>query len=106
MADDLNFQQMSSVQNNLQPTSTRLAAAATIAPTTFITFVSGTTNVATVTPPVTGNHLLALIFTDNSPGDILTTGNCIGTTNVVKNIPVLLFYDTVAAKYYSAVGGA
>ena len=103
---DLLFQQLSTVQNNLQPTSTRIAAAATIAPTTFITFVSGTTNVATITPPVTGNHQLVLIFTNASPGDILTTGNCIGTTNPAQNIPVLLFYDTVAAKYYSAVGGA
>lgn len=103
---DLNFQQLSTVQNKLQPTSTRLAAAATIVPSTFITFVSGTTNVATITPPVTGNHMLALIFTDASPGDILTTGNAIGTTNVAQNIPVLLFYDTVAAKYYGGPLGA
>lgn len=106
MADDLNFQQISTVQNNLQPTATRLAAAATIAPTTLVTFISGTTNVATITPPVTGNHMIALIFTNGSPGDLLTTGNIIGTTNVAQNIPVVLFYDTVAAKYYGGPLGA
>lgn len=106
MADDLNFQQISTVQNSLQPKPVTLAAAATIAPTTFMTFVTGTTNVATITPPVTGSHFLCLVFTNATPGDILTTGNAIGTTNVVQNIPVLLFYDPSTAKYYSAVGGA
>lgn len=97
---DLNFQQFSTVQSKLQPKPVTVASAATIAPQTFMTFVTGTTNVATVTPPVTGSHMLFLSFTDASPGDLLTTGNIlVGTTTVVQYTPVLLFYDPNQAKY-------
>lgn len=98
---DLLFQNISTVQNKTQQKPVTLAAAATIAPQTFLTFVTGTTNVATVTPPVTGSHLLVLVFTNGSPGDLLTTGNLIGTTNVAQNVPVLLVYDPSTAKYYN-----
>jgi len=92
-----NFSTVQSLQN--QPPTT-LAAAATIAPSSFQTFITGTTNVATITPPVTGQHMLVLIFTDNSPGQITTTGNVLlGSTTITKNIPVLLFYNPITAKY-------
>lgn len=98
---DLYFQNLSTVQSNQQPKPVTLASAATIAPQTFITFVTGTTSVATVTPPVTGQHMLVLIFTNGSPGDVLTTGNVlVGTTTVAQNTPVVLFYDPIQAKYY------
>jgi hypothetical protein len=98
---DLLFQNISSVQNSTQLKPPTIAAAATIAPTHGLTFVSGTTDVATITPPVTGYHLLTLIFTNASPGDILTTGNVlVGTTTVTQNVPVLLFYDPNQFKYY------
>ena len=98
---DGDFEQMSTVQSNLQPTSTRIAAATTIAPTTFLTFISGTTNITTITPPVSGNHMLVLIPTGATPPSVLTTGNVlVGSTTLAQNVPVILFYDTVAAKYY------
>ena len=85
-------------KNPLPPT---IAAATTIAPTTFITFISGTTNIATVTPPVVGAHMLALIFTTTTPGSVLTTGNvAVGSTVIAQKVPVLLFYDPSTAKYY------
>lgn len=97
---DLNFQNISTVQSKQQPTPTRLASTTVIAPSTFMTFVSGTIDIATVTPPVTGSHMLVLVFTDASPGDILTTGNVLlGSTTLVQNVPVLLFWDPVSAKY-------
>lgn len=101
MADDLNFQNISSVQNNLQPQPKTVASTTSIAPTTFLTKVTGTIDVTTITPPVTGSHMLVLVFTDASPGDILTTGNVlVGTTTVTQNKPVLLVYDPSQAKYY------
>lgn len=101
MANDLLFQNISTVQNSTQSKPNTIAAAATIAPSNFLTFVSGTTDVATITPPVTGAHMLALIFTNASPGDILTTGNVlVGTTTPAQNKPILLFYDPNQAKYY------
>jgi hypothetical protein len=98
---ELNFQQLSTVQGSQSPMPSTLAAATTIAPTTFITFVSGTTNVGTITPPVAGQHMLVLIFTNGSPGQILTTGNVnTGSTTVTQNVPVLVFYNPPTAKYY------
>jgi hypothetical protein len=98
---DLLHQNIATVQSDKNQPPVTLASATTIAPTTFITFVSGTTDVAQITPPVTGAHMLCLIFTNASPGDILTTGNVlVGTTTVAQNAPVLLFYDPASAKYY------
>jgi hypothetical protein len=100
MANDLLFQNISTVQNKLQPKPNTIASTTTIAPTSFITFVSGTVDVATVTPPVTGQHMLMLSFTSATPGDLLTTGNIlVGTTTVVQYTPILLFYDPNQAKY-------
>lgn len=98
---DLNFQDFSSVQSKLQPKPVTIVAAATVAPTTRLTLISGTTDVATVTPPVTGHHELILVFTNSNPGDLLTTGNLIlGLTTILQNCPVALQYDPNQAKYY------
>lgn len=98
---DLLHQNLATVQSNQQPMPATIAGAATIAPTTFITFVSGTTDVATVTPPVTGQHMLVLIPTDEAPGSLLTTGNIlVGTTTLAEGVPVFLIYDPIQAKYY------
>jgi hypothetical protein len=100
-SQDLLFQNLSTVHSDKQPTPPTIASATTIAPSTFISFVSGTTNVATVTPPIEGAHMLCLIFTNASPGDLLTTGNVlVGLTTVAQNAPVLLFYNPLNAKYY------
>ena len=99
---DLSFQNLSSVQSNQQPLPATIAAAATIAPTTFITFITGTTNIATITPPVTGSVMLVLIPTDASPGQFLTTGNIkLALTTLTQNIPVLVFWNPAANKWYA-----
>lgn len=104
---DLTFQNLSTVQNATQPKPNTVAAAATIPVQTFITYVSGTTDVATITPPVVGQHMLVLIFTNASPGDILTTGNVlVGTTTPTQNVPILLFYNPNTAKYHVLDGAA
>jgi hypothetical protein len=98
---DLTHQNIATVQNLQQPKPVTIASATTIAPSTFMTLVTGTTNVAQITPPVTGSHLLTLVFTDGSPGQITTTGNVlVGTTTITQNRPVLLFYDPAQARYY------
>lgn len=99
---DSEFQQLSTVQDNLQPTPKTIAAATTVAPETFVTIITGTTNIATVTPPVTGQHMLSFVFTDASPGDFLTTGNIRGgLTTISQYNCVLLVYEPIAAKYYA-----
>ena len=103
MANDLLFQNISTVQNNSQPSPNTIASTTVIAPTTFLTYVSGTINVATITPPVTGQHLLMLSFTSATPGTILTTGNVlVGSTTLTQNGLVALVYDPARAKYLLA----
>lgn len=98
---DLLFQNLSTVQSNEQPTPPTIASAATIAPTTLITFITGTVAIANITPPVSGAHMLVLIFTNASPAVLLLTGNIKVATAPVQNVPVLLFYDPVTALYWS-----
>jgi hypothetical protein len=89
-----------SKQNTPPPT---IASAATIAPTNFLCFISGTTQITTITPPVTGAHMLVLIFTNANPGGVGNSGNINNTLDVAQYAPLLLFYDPVGAKYYSGV---
>lgn len=97
---DLLFQNLSTVQSNQQPKTPTIASAATIAPTSFITKVTGTVQVATITPPVTGQCLIGLIFTDVNPGAFLDSGNIEATKDPAQNELVLLGYDPVAAQWY------
>ncbi len=99
MADNV-FQNFSTVQSNEQPTPPTIASAVTITPTTLITFLTGTAQTTTINPPVTGSHVLILIFTNGSPGAFLTTGNINAAITPAQNVPVLCVYDPVSAKYW------
>ena len=103
MAGDLDFQQLSTVQNKLQPQPVTIASAAAVAPTTLITFITGTTQIANITAPVTGSHVLIFIFTNAAPGVFLTSGNVVTAIAPVQNEPVILVYDPISGNYY---GGA
>jgi hypothetical protein len=98
---DLLFQQFSTVQNNLQPAPITIASAATISPNSFVTFLTGTVQLATINPPVTGAHMLCLIFTNGSPGAFVTTGNINAAITPAQNVPVFVVYDPVSNKYWS-----
>lgn len=97
---DLNFQNFSTVQSNQQPTPETIASAATITPKSLITLVTGTVQVENITPPVTGQHMLILIFTNAAPGTFLTTGNILNAVVPTQNLPTFLFYDPAQGKYY------
>lgn len=97
---DLNFQDISTVANSTQPKPPTIASAATVAPSTFLSFISGTVAVATVTPPVTGAHALCFVFTTTTPTAFTTTGNIKAVATPTQNIPCLLFYNPVENKYY------
>lgn len=100
---DLNFQQLSTVQSDQQPMPPTVASAASVGSSiqTFLTFITGTSAIATITPPVTGVHMLVLIFTNANPGGVTTGGNILVATDPAQNAPLLLFYDPIQAKYYS-----
>lgn len=95
---DLNFQNISTVHSDLQPTPTRMTAAATIAPTTFLTVLAAGPAVATITPPVTGAHMLALMFADAA--GVTNTGNISAVVASVALRPMLLIYDPVSGNYF------
>lgn len=100
MSDPL-FQQLSTVQSGLQPTPPTIAAAATISPSTFLTFLTGTVQVATIVPPTSGLCMIVLIFTNGAPGVLLTTGNIKTATAPAQNIPVLCIYDPITALWWT-----
>lgn len=85
---------------NLPPQT--IASAATIAPSTKMTILTGTVQLETVTPPVTGYHTLVLLFTNAAPGAFVTTGNLITAYQPIQNRPVTLHYLPATGKYYVA----
>jgi len=103
VAQDEAFQAFSTVQSGQSPKPVTIASSTTIAPSTGITFVTGTTpNIQTITPPISdGATMIGLIFTNASPPQLLTTGNVsVGSTTLVQNKLNLLWYDPVSAKWY------
>ena len=97
----VNWQDLSSVQSELQRAPETVASAATIVPTTRLTFVTGTVQVATITPPVLGYHELVLIFTNGSPGALLTTGNIKTAYTPLQNKSFSLHYNPIDGKYWT-----
>ena len=98
---DLNHQDFDTVQSNQQLDPKTIASAATIAPTTRLTFVTGTVAVATITAPVTGYHELVLIFTDANPAALVTTGNIKTAYTPLQNKAFSLHYNPIDAKYWT-----
>jgi hypothetical protein len=97
---DLNFQNISTVQSGFQPKPVTLASATVITPTTFVTFITGTTQIATITPPVSGQHMLVTIHTNVAPVDYLTNGNILSAVDPLQNLPNIFIYDPIQQKYY------
>lgn len=78
-----------------------VVAATTIAPTTLVTLVTGTTAIATITPPNPYfRGPLWLISTDASPFTTVTTGNIALATTVVRYKALALVYVPANAKWY------
>jgi hypothetical protein len=100
---DLLIGQLATVQSEVSPKPNSIVTAATIAPTTFLTLLTGTTQIKTITPPVAGAHMLAFMFatTSNTQAVFLTTGNIeVTATTVALLIPFLMVYRPDTAKYY------
>jgi hypothetical protein len=103
---DLLFQQMSSVQSSLQPAPPTIPSANTISPTTFLTFLTGTIGVVTINPPVTGAHMLVLVFTNIAPGALpagTSPGSLKAAVTPTQNVPVVCIYDPVTQLYWAGV---
>lgn len=99
-SNDLSFQQLSTVQGAFAPKPNTIASAAAVAPSTFMSFISGTVAIATVTPPADGAHMLVFVFTTTTPVAFTTTGNVKYVATPTQNIPVILVFDPNEGKYY------
>jgi hypothetical protein len=94
---DLNFQDLSTVASGVQPKPPTITAAATIAPTTFLTVLTGNTAVSTITPPVTGAHMLA--FVAGTTTGFTTGGNVSGGTTTVTGRVYLFVWNPLTNTY-------
>ena len=97
---DLNFQDISTVASQVQPKPATIASSTTIAPLTFLSFITGTVAVVNITPPVTGAHLLCLVFTTTTPTAFTAAGNIKVVFTPTANLPLFLVYNPLDAKYY------
>ena len=97
---DLLSQNLNVAQSIQQPLPPTIASAATIAPDTRFTFLTGTVQVATITPPTTGYCEVVLCFTDANPGALLTSGNIKTAYTPIQNRPFSLYYDPSSAKWW------
>lgn len=103
-APELLFQRLSTVQGANDPTPVTITAAATIAPTGFLTLISGTTAVTTITPPILGAHMLAFVVKTTNFGGFGSSGNIslasLTNATVWTNKVTLMVYEPIAAKYH------
>ena len=100
--DELNRYNIAEPQSEQNAQPNTIASAATIAPVHKFTIITGTTQIATITPPMQGFHVLYLLFTNGSPGTLLTSGNILTAVVPTQNIPCMMFYDPIQRKYYGA----
>lgn len=107
-APELIFQQLSTVQGANDPKPVTITAAATIAPTGFLTRISGSTAITTISPPITGAHLLAFEVSSTQFAGFGTSGNIafasITNSTVWAGRLVLMIYNPLATKYYPIYG--
>src|SRR5262245_34551811 len=94
---DVQFQDLSTVQSAVQAKPVTITAAATIAPSTFLTILSGNTAVSTITPPVTGSHMLAII--PGTTTGFTTGGNVSGGTTTVSGRVYLFVWNPLTNTY-------
>lgn len=99
---DLLSQNFGVAQSDKQPLPVTIASAATIVPVARLTFVTGTVQVANITPPTSGYCEVLLCFTNANPGLFLTTGNIQIAYQPVQNRPILMCYDPSSAKWWVA----
>jgi len=91
------WQNLSTVQSRLQPGPVTTPAANTIAPTSFLTILTGNVVIKTITPPITGAHMLAIQFAGVLGND--ATGNILTAKVSIVGMCVLYIYNPLTAKY-------
>lgn len=99
MSSELDALQYYGLGDSVKPIEKTLVTATTIAPTTQITYITGTTQIATITPPWSG-FAGSLDFIFASAQTTLTTGNIAIATTVVAKQTLRMTYSVVQGKWY------
>ncbi len=99
-SSELNRYNIGEPQSEKNALPNTIASAATITPTHKFTTITGTVQIANITPPEPGFHVLYLLFTNAAPGTMLTSGNILTAVVPTQNIPCIMFYDPIQQKYY------
>jgi len=92
------WQQLATVQGPTSPRGATIASGATVAPTTFLTILTGNTAISTITPPVPFGHMLAFLFAGTA--GVGTGGNIQTAKASVAGEVMLLVYNPAQAKYH------
>lgn len=90
-----NFMPVQAKEN--QPAPVTIASANTIAPSGYLTILTGNVVVKTITPPLTGIHTLAIQFAGAAGVD--ATGNVLTAKASVAGEIMLLVFNPSVAKY-------
>jgi hypothetical protein len=91
------WQQLSTVQGPDAQKPLTIASAATIAPQTFLTVLTGNVAVVNITPPVSHGHMLAIQFA--GVAGVTAAGNILTARATVAGVITLFVYNPVIAKY-------
>jgi hypothetical protein len=94
---DVQYQDFSTVQSLLQQKPQTIASANVIAPVSFMTILTGNVVVKTITPPLTGLHMIAIQFAGVAGVD--ATGNVLTLKASVVGEIMLLVFNPSVAKY-------
>jgi hypothetical protein len=98
------LQALSTPQDEVMPSPNTIASAATIAPTTKFTRLTGTTPVTTITPPCEGYHELVFVWTTGTANGfntgVATKGGIAVAYTTITDRPVVLYYDPRTKLYY------
>lgn len=97
---DLEHQNLNVAQSDQQPDPRTIASAATIAPTERFSFVSGNTQIDTITPPTSGYCELVLCMTHGAPAAFSVAGNIKTAYQPITDRPFSIYYVKQEDKWY------
>jgi len=104
ISGDLYTQNFSTIQTEQQPKPTTVTAAATLTPSTKMTFVDGQTQVANITPPDPYAYCeVTLCFLHAAPGAFLTNGTAYPIKvayQPIQNRPIDLCWDPISEYWW------
>jgi hypothetical protein len=95
-------QDFNPAQSDKQVFPATIASAASITPTTRMTFITGTVQIANIVPPTSGYCEIILCFTNGAPGAFLTNGTQFPIKvayQPIQNRPISLHWDP-ASKFW------